>query len=276
MKEKLKQQIEGKEGEIAAQATTINELKTQLHTFKKEHAVIVDSNSEFTQNMKLKENEIATLKNSINNMKEEIEQNDGKITSLNVQIKSTTSSLTKATTDLNEANNNNQKLTHTMKILTERETLTKDLAEENNTTINLLTKTVEDNNDNIKEKTARIDALSNDLLISHKDKLRLTGEKAAREASLTKLEAELTLQKGTIEKLTSEKTKLELYAKQSLHKFQNKFLVALSNLKEKLKEKQDKIERLEGERVVQKREERLITGSIYELGLEILKRQNIK
>jgi len=43
-----------------------------------------------------------------------------------------------------------------------------------------------------------------------------------------------------------------------------------------LKEKQDKIERLEGERLVQKREEKLVTGSIYELGMEILKRNNAK
>ena len=75
----------------------------------------------------------------------------------------------------------------------------------------------------------------------------------------------------SIEKLTNEKAKLELYAKQSLHKFQNKFLVALQNLKQKLKEKQEKIDRLEGEKIVQKREEKLVCGSIYELGLEILR-----
>ena len=47
--------------------------------------------------------------------------------------------------------------------------------------------------------------------------------------------------------------------------------MALQNLKQKLKEKQEKIDRLEGEKVVQKREERLICGSMYELGLEILR-----
>lgn len=75
-------------------------------------------------------------------------------------------------------------------------------------------------------------------------------------------------------KINSDKDKLEAYTKRTLAKFQDKYLVALQECKAKLKEKQDKIEILEGrsaaERTAQKREERLLSSTIYELGLAIM------
>jgi protein HOOK3 len=76
------------------------------------------------------------------------------------------------------------------------------------------------------------------------------------------------------EKVSSDKDKLETYTKRTLAKFQEKYLVALQECKAKLKEKQDKIEALEkkaaNERSAQKREERLLSSVIYELGLAIM------
>jgi protein HOOK3 len=75
-------------------------------------------------------------------------------------------------------------------------------------------------------------------------------------------------------KISSDKDKLEAYTKRTLAKFQDKYLVALQECKSKLKEKQDKIESLEKrsqtERNAQKREERLLSSVIYELGLGIM------
>ena len=89
---------------------------------------------------------------------------------------------------------------------------------------------------------------------------RLTGELAAKEAEKAKI--------------SSDKDKLEAYTKRTLAKFQEKYLVALQECKAKLKEKQDKIEALENrsssEKTAQKREERLLSSTIYELGLAIM------
>lgn len=75
-------------------------------------------------------------------------------------------------------------------------------------------------------------------------------------------------------KISSDKDKLEAYTKRTLAKFQDKYLVALQECKAKLKEKQDKIDALESrsasERTAQKREERLLSSTIYELGLAIM------
>mmetsp|Transcript_29256 Transcript_29256/g.79142 ORF Transcript_29256/g.79142 Transcript_29256/m.79142 type:complete len:590 (+) Transcript_29256:201-1970(+) len=75
-------------------------------------------------------------------------------------------------------------------------------------------------------------------------------------------------------KIVSDKDKLEAYTKRTLAKFQDKYLVALQECKAKLKEKQDKIEVLESrsatEKSAQKREERLLSSTIFELGLSIM------
>lgn len=78
-------------------------------------------------------------------------------------------------------------------------------------------------------------------------------------------------------KLASDKEKLEAYTKKTLSKFQEKYLVALQECKAKLKEKHDKIEALEqrsaSEKTAQKREERLLSSTIYELGLAIMQQK---
>ena len=75
-------------------------------------------------------------------------------------------------------------------------------------------------------------------------------------------------------KIASDKDRLEAYTKRTLAKFQEKYLVALQECKAKLKEKQDKIDALEArsasEKTAQKREERLLSSTIYELGLGIM------
>merc|ERR1711935_677080 len=99
------------------------------------------------------------------------------------------------------------------------------------------------------------------------DTSALAAEVAALKNAMAKKEAEN-------KKIGSDKDKLEAYTKRTLAKFQDKYLVALQECKAKLKEKQDKIEILESrsatEKTAQKREERLLSSTIYELGLAIM------
>jgi len=99
----------------------------------------------------------------------------------------------------------------------------------------------------------------------------------AVDASQDKIEAlkeELDKKIAENKKIVSDKDKLEAYTKRTLAKFQDKYLVALQECKAKLKEKQDKIEVLESrsatEKTAQKREERLLSSTIFELGLSIM------
>jgi len=103
-------------------------------------------------------------------------------------------------------------------------------------------------------------------------------------ATVTSLEAEnkgllTTLKKreAAITKLTTDKDRLEAYTKKTLAKFQEKYLVALQECKAKLKEKHDKIEQLEvrsaTEKSNQKREEKLLSSAMYELGLSIMQQK---
>ncbi len=88
------------------------------------------------------------------------------------------------------------------------------------------------------------------------------------------LQAAITKKEASIQKLTTDKDRLEAYTKKTLSKFQEKYLVALQECKAKLKEKHDKIEQLEvrsaTEKSNQKREEKLLSSAIYELGLSIM------
>jgi protein HOOK3 len=100
------------------------------------------------------------------------------------------------------------------------------------------------------------------------------GDVAALQAELASLKEELARKDAVNKKIGSDKDKLEAYTKRTLAKFQDKYLVALQECKAKLKEKQDKIEILESrsatEKTAQKREERLLSSTIYELGLAIM------
>ena len=97
---------------------------------------------------------------------------------------------------------------------------------------------------------------------------------AASEAKIKALQDQLDKRTAENKKIVSDKDKLEAYTKRTLAKFQDKYLVALQECKAKLKEKQDKIELLESrsatEKTAQKREERLLSSTIFELGLSIM------
>lgn len=101
-----------------------------------------------------------------------------------------------------------------------------------------------------------------------------TGDAAALQAEIASLKDQLAKKEAENKKIGSDKDKLEAYTKRTLAKFQDKYLVALQECKAKLKEKQDKIEVLESrsatEKTAQKREERLLSSTIYELGLAIM------
>jgi hypothetical protein len=99
-------------------------------------------------------------------------------------------------------------------------------------------------------------------------------EHQAAQAEIAALKEELAKKTAENKKIGGDKEKLEAYTKRTLAKFQDKYLVALQECKAKLKEKQDKIEVLESrsatEKTAQKREERLLSSTIYELGLAIM------
>jgi protein HOOK3 len=101
-----------------------------------------------------------------------------------------------------------------------------------------------------------------------------TGDVAVVNAEVQQLKTQLAKKEADNKKIGSDKDKLEAYTKRTLAKFQDKYLVALQECKAKLKEKQDKIEILESrsatEKTAQKREERLLSSTIFELGLAIM------
>lgn len=101
-----------------------------------------------------------------------------------------------------------------------------------------------------------------------------SGDTGAMAKEIERLKEELAKKEKENAKIGSDKDKLETYTKRTLAKFQDKYLVALQECKAKLREKQDKIEALENrsasEKTAQKREERLLSSTIYELGLAIM------
>jgi DNA repair exonuclease SbcCD ATPase subunit len=101
-----------------------------------------------------------------------------------------------------------------------------------------------------------------------------TPETAALKLEIQRLYQAFVIKEKENSKVSAEKEKLEAYTKRTLARFQDKYLVALQECKAKLKEKQDKIESLEkkghAERQSQKREERLLSSALYELGLGIM------
>lgn len=104
-----------------------------------------------------------------------------------------------------------------------------------------------------------------------------TADTSELEEQIEQLKKDLQKKEADYKKLSSDKDKLESYTKKTLAKFQEKYLVALQECKSKLKEKHDKIEALEArssaEKTAQKREEKLLSTVIYELGLTILQQR---
>lgn len=128
-----------------------------------------------------------------------------------------------------------------------------------------------------KESVMRLE-IENSNLKSQIEQLQAGGtDKATAESGDT---SAIATKDAEIKKLQQEKEKLELYTKKTLQKFQEKYLVALHDCKSKLKEKHDKIEALEmrsaNEKVAQKREEKLISSAIFELGLGMMQQRTGK
>lgn len=117
---------------------------------------------------------------------------------------------------------------------------------------------LEHDNDSLKKQVSMLQSSSNtgidDMSQSHK--------------------SELERKDAKIKQLSQEKAKLEAYSKMTLAKFQEKYMVAIQECKKQLKEKTEKIEQLEMRAAVEKaghkREEQLLSSSIYELGLSIM------
>ncbi|KAL7468086.1 hypothetical protein ACHAXS_008310 [Conticribra weissflogii] len=128
-----------------------------------------------------------------------------------------------------------------------------------------------------KEKLMRLEIENSDLK-SKVERLQAQNSSVGSgpSADVAALEKLLSDKNAEVAKLVSDKEKLEAYTKKTLQKFQEKYLVALQDCKAKLKEKHDKIEALEqrsaNEKNSQKREERLLSSAIYELGLGIMQR----
>jgi len=135
-----------------------------------------------------------------------------------------------------------------------------------------------------REKTMRLE-IENTRLKTELEKLKKSSSSGntaavsqemvdASNAKVESLQVQLDKKVAENKKIVSDKDKLEAYTKRTLAKFQDKYLVALQECKAKLKEKQDKIELLESrsatEKTAQKREERLLSSTIFELGLSIM------
>jgi len=126
----------------------------------------------------------------------------------------------------------------------------------------------ESNDKRLEAENARLRAQMENLQLSGAEAVRIGGDDAAA------LQKKLDDKEVEVAKLVSDKEKLEAYTKKTLQKFQEKYLVALQDCKAKLKEKHDKIEALEmrsaNEKMAQKREEKLMSSAIFELGMGIM------
>ncbi|KAL9181465.1 hypothetical protein ACHAXT_010270 [Thalassiosira profunda] len=131
-----------------------------------------------------------------------------------------------------------------------------------------------DNEKRLEMENAQLKAQMEQLKVSESAMVAPAGDESGKVAELEKQLAEKETQ---VTKLNTDKEKLEAYTKKTLQKFQEKYLVALQDCKAKLKEKHDKIEALEmrnaNEKVAQKREEKLISSAMFELGVGIMQTQ---
>jgi protein HOOK3 len=126
---------------------------------------------------------------------------------------------------------------------------------------------------NLREKIFRVEHENESL---KKQIFLLQAEKSATADNVVPLDVkrEIEQRDAKISQLSQDKAKLEAYSKMTLAKFQEKYMVALQECKRQLKEKTEKIEQLEMRAAVEKaghkREEQLLSSSIYELGLSIM------
>ncbi len=123
-------------------------------------------------------------------------------------------------------------------------------------------------------KALEVEKASTNSLESAMEEERKKGESLSE--ALSKLTSAVKNKDETIAKLTSDNNKLETYTKQTLNKFQDKYLIALQDCKRKLQEERSKREALEvrmaKDKAAQRRESSIISSSLYELGLDMLRK----
>jgi hypothetical protein len=97
---------------------------------------------------------------------------------------------------------------------------------------------------------------------------------SGEQRSIIQLQKQLIDTKTELAKLVADKKMTEAKHKKTLQAFQEKYLFALQECKEKLKEKHNRIDALENrianEKAAQKREEKLLSSAIFELGMGIM------
>mmetsp|Transcript_21831 Transcript_21831/g.32379 ORF Transcript_21831/g.32379 Transcript_21831/m.32379 type:complete len:620 (+) Transcript_21831:214-2073(+) len=132
-------------------------------------------------------------------------------------------------------------------------------------------------NKSLKKQLDSSVAVSTSTAVAHTANMVDDATVKALENEIEQLQAELKKKDVATAKLASDKDKLESYTKKTLSKFQEKYLVALQECKAKLKEKHDKIEALEmrsaAEKSNQKKEEKLLSSTVYELGLMVMQQK---
>ena len=102
-------------------------------------------------------------------------------------------------------------------------------------------------------------------------------EKKSLTEAIRKLTESLKAKDAAVESALKEKAKIQNYTSSVLSKFQDKYLVALTQCKRKLKDEQAKAEALEAklkqDKALSRREEKLLSSSIYTVGMRILEQQ---
>jgi chromosome segregation ATPase len=100
---------------------------------------------------------------------------------------------------------------------------------------------------------------------------------AASQNTVKLLEEKLKEKEGSINKLEQEKGKLESYAKRSLTAFKEKFMTVLQTMREEKRDLEHRIkiqaEKLEKNQDTWRREERLLSAALFEVGVKIMDRK---
>lgn len=116
---------------------------------------------------------------------------------------------------------------------------------------------------------ARIKELEG-VLASHQSKI---ASNTALTAAVMKLKTSLEAKETENSKLLSDKEKLELYTKKSLHGVQEKYMLAVNTLKQQVQEEELKYQRLKDKykqfQVQSQRENQLLSSVVYELGMNV-------
>lgn len=163
--------------------------------------------------------------------------------------------------------------------------------------IETLRKEVEDGRALRRERDEQLSALRKQLAETSTEATRLQREKedgAADSASVTQLretqqrlnaatntvrllEERLKDREGAVTRLEQEKGKLEAYAKRSLTTFKEKFMAVLQTMREEKRELEARMraqaERLEKNQETWRREERLLSAALFEVGVKIMDRK---